>query len=467
MIVISKNLTLTASPSAIADITGNNPIVGYKSVLAVDDISATQENENYPIANVIDPSTFSRWQGVNANAFDFLANISTIDDLDFVGIANHNLMGRSIKLEGSTGNIATNYIRNNTMIGAIAGSPGTLPDNWGGDPSGVSLTQEIVGIGQEGNIDYIDIRLSGTPTGDFTYILDTPTDVIDASQGEDWTISAYLKLIGGDFTNVSGLQLQILERDNNPATVETNASTNLIPTTSPLFEQRFAFTAELQNATTEKIIPALHFNFGGGVGAIDITIRIGWPQVEKYHEATEAIKTAGETGSQFIYSEIVQETVISDNSPIILRFEPQSFANIRVRLSAGTSTPYVAVVYVGKLLILMRRIYVNHKVMNYNRKVRTQTSISENGNFLGRVVMSETVESSLELGQIFASYYREKMDDWIKMSAVLPFFFAWRPEQYPNEVAYSWVPNGSNPEIENEESINEFVRVSMALEGIV
>ena len=59
----------------------------------------------------------------------------------------------------------TNSIRNNTMVGAVAGTPGTAPTNWGGSaPTSNGVNRQIVGTGIEDGINYIDYRIAGTTT---------------------------------------------------------------------------------------------------------------------------------------------------------------------------------------------------------------------------------------------------------------------------------------------------------------
>jgi len=57
----------------------------------------------------------------------------------------------------------TNSIRNSSMVGAVAGSPGTLPTNWTRQNSS-GLTQTVVGVGVENGLQYVDINLSGIAT---------------------------------------------------------------------------------------------------------------------------------------------------------------------------------------------------------------------------------------------------------------------------------------------------------------
>ena len=56
----------------------------------------------------------------------------------------------------------TNLIRNNSMAGATAGTPGTLPTNWFVNSAGTAWS--VVGVGIEGGIPYIDIRFQGVPS---------------------------------------------------------------------------------------------------------------------------------------------------------------------------------------------------------------------------------------------------------------------------------------------------------------
>ncbi len=58
-----------------------------------------------------------------------------------------------------------------------------------------------------------------------------------------------------------------------------------------------------------------------------------------------------------VWDEIVQETIPANDQPLILRFTPAGYASLRIRLQPGLADPTAAVVYVGKLLVLQRRIY--------------------------------------------------------------------------------------------------------------
>ena len=179
----------------------------------------------------------------------------------------------------------TNSIRNNTMQGAVAGSPGTVPTNWG--VTNLGLTQTIVGTGTENGITYIDIRLNGTTTGQFGNVRFEPNNSVTASSGQTWTVSSYLKLIAGSLANLSEVGMVLYSFTSAPAFISssnTGAAVNADLT-------RFDHVGTLP-ATTAFVQPAFYFNTTAASGqAIDITLRIGLPQLELGAFATSVIPT--------------------------------------------------------------------------------------------------------------------------------------------------------------------------------
>ena len=106
----------------------------------------------------------------------------------------------------------TNSIRNNTMQGAVAGTPGTLPTNWQTFTSLTGLTREIVGTGTENGITYIDIKLSGTPSaaGAFNVFQEAVTETA-ATSGQTWAFTQYSKLAAGSTSGITSIQNGIIE----------------------------------------------------------------------------------------------------------------------------------------------------------------------------------------------------------------------------------------------------------------
>ncbi|SDP40734.1 hypothetical protein SAMN04488061_2884 [Filomicrobium insigne] len=277
MIVISRDLVL-APPAMPADVNADNPLIGWQNIVSVDTVSATQEDPDFPVANLANPSTAPRqaWRGVDLDPFTIELTIETTEEIDYVALAGHNLAGRTVTVEGT--------------IGDEVGSP---------------------------------------------------------------------------------------------------------------------------------------------------------PEQEWF--------------------ELVQETMLISNEPMLFRFVPQSLSGLRLVVSAGLAVPRLAVMYCGALLVLQRRIYVGHQPGPLNRKTDRSVGVSEKGNFLGRVIRSQSTATAIEQRNLTPEWYRETFEPFAKFADQNPFFWAWRPGSYPREVGFVWTVGDISPA---NEQPNGMMGVSIDVEGI-
>lgn len=186
----------------------------------------------------------------------------------------------------------TNSIRNNTMQGAVAGTPGTYPTNWNGSTTGSGVTREILGTGIENGIPYMDIRVSGTTSAALFFGIRTETATqVAALNGQTWTSTFYVRLIGGSFTNILRLN-DVIQFNDAVGTALTFGTNGIVPTGAALNTQKFTLTATASNASTAAVTSVLQIEANSGV-AIDITLRIGLPQLELGAFATSVIPTYG------------------------------------------------------------------------------------------------------------------------------------------------------------------------------
>lgn len=183
---------------------------------------------------------------------------------------------------------ATNQIRNNTMQGASAGSPGTLPTSWQ-DVNG-GLTRQILQVGVIGNIEFIEIRYSGVATGSNVYVmLDVPGSA--TSQNTNHAISAYINRNGSLLPN--NIAFGIEER--NISNAYLRESFNLIATTADF--QRLSTSRPVADSNVAFARPFARFFLTVGQN-YDFTVRIGVPQMEVGTNMTSVIKTGGSIGSR-------------------------------------------------------------------------------------------------------------------------------------------------------------------------
>jgi len=183
----------------------------------------------------------------------------------------------------------SNGIRNNSMVGANV-STNALPTNWLTTLNG--LSRQIIAIGTESGIDYIDIKLSGTANNTVATIAPESSTQIVAASGQTWTNSVYIKIISQP-SPPSSYSLAFREGTSGGSFVNSGSSA-ITPTTTL---QRLSATRTLTGATTERVQPQINFALVSG-STYDFTVRIGWPQMEQSSVATSPIPTTTGTGSR-------------------------------------------------------------------------------------------------------------------------------------------------------------------------
>ena len=219
---------------------------------------------------------------------------------------------------------AVNGIRNNSMVGAVAGSlpgsSGALPTNWGESLNG--LVRQSVALGTENGVSYIDIRYSGTATGGSCAVLfETATQIV-ASTSQNWSNSVYLKIIAQPNPPIA-YRLSMWEYNTGGTVFGGSFATAVVPTTTSL--QRFTQTRALTGATTDRVRPLFDVSMTSGQ-YYDFTIRIGYPQMEQSSVATSVIPTT--TGSVTRNADVISVTGVAG---LIGQTEGTIYAEVDVR----------------------------------------------------------------------------------------------------------------------------------------
>jgi hypothetical protein len=237
---------------------------------------------NFARVKALDPRiTFTRSSGGSYTGPDGILRYAGVNEARFDHDPN---TGESLGLliEESR----TNIIYNNTMQGAVVGTPGTLPTNW--NFNGLGTTREIVGVGVENGIAYIDIRLTGT----FVNTNINFTGNISASVSQVLTGSAYLKLLSGSIP--SGWRLAANEFDSGGAFLRTGLTTSISSvSSSSLSLQRI--TGTFTTGASTAFVTLLLNGINATTTPLDFTLRIGMPQLELGAFATSVIPTTTTT----------------------------------------------------------------------------------------------------------------------------------------------------------------------------
>ena len=189
--------------------------------------------------------------------------------------------------------VQTNQIRNNTMQGAVAGTPGTLPTNWSIGGQG-TLSQEIVGSGIENGINYVDVRLFGTASTGSVGVRFEGTTAIPATAGQVWTGSLYASLIAGTLSSIPTVGVNITGLTAGGAGTSDAATSNFTASiANPNFaENRTTISRTLSDATTAFLRVQFLLGLTSG-GAVNATFRIGLPQLVQGASAGDVVATYG------------------------------------------------------------------------------------------------------------------------------------------------------------------------------
>ena len=232
----------------------------------------------------------------------------------------------------------TNSIRNSSMVGAVAGSPGTFPTNWLAGSAG-GLTRSIAAVGTENGLPYVDIRFQGTATGiDSIYFFESSTSIA-ASTAQSWTLNFSAKVVSGTAPTCG---MYIVERAAAGVFVAEGVATRTF--TSAL--NRYNFTRTLSGGgTVVAVQPGFLMNLVVST-AYDFTIRIAAPQMELGAYATTWVPTtttavtriadvANKTGVSSLIGQ-TQGTVFFDAN-----FDDNNTVNFSI--SDGTSSNYILI----------------------------------------------------------------------------------------------------------------------------
>lgn len=164
------------------------------------------------------------------------------------------------------------------------------------------------------------------------------------------------------------------------------------------------------------------------------------------------------------WQDVIDEFSPGDNSAIMHLFENivSGFARLKIIPAAGVP-PKIAVVYIGEYLTLPSRVYVGHEPINYAEDTTVASGFSERGDFLGRVQQREILSTTLEQKNCPPDYWRTHIRPFAISAKLRPFFMAWRPAEYPDEIGFCWLT--SNIKLQNAHA-NGFVRFDINVNAL-
>lgn len=189
----------------------------------------------------------------------------------------------------------TNWVPNSIASGAVIGNPGTAPTGWN-PTGGGGVGRQIVGIGTTADgIPYIDVRFFGviSSPGQLKLnitLMSTPTPAIF---GQSWTGSCYIQLLADASTvPIGGLNLTLTQ---SGTAANVYLSGGIISLASLATFQRQSSVLVTNSSTITGATLSIWSTGATTVNGdtIDVTLRIGAPQLEKSASLNPWVPTSG------------------------------------------------------------------------------------------------------------------------------------------------------------------------------
>jgi hypothetical protein len=163
------------------------------------------------------------------------------------------------------------------------------------------------------------------------------------------------------------------------------------------------------------------------------------------------------------WTDVTSARVLANDYAYMEEFADVNYRYYRLHLTPATLVPQLAVFYIGRVLRVQRRLYVGHKPATLNRKTTVSSGFSETGQFLGRVKRRQMLEGKADFKNITPDWYRETFDPFVAAAEEVPWFWAWRPGAYPEEVGFMWLDG--DPDVGNDLP-NGMMNFSISMTGM-
>lgn len=482
MIIFPQALILSA---AAAGYPLTHPRIGYQTYgfdLLPAAITVSGETAEGPADAPLRPNTSEYWEA-DALPATWVADLGSALDLDYVGIAGHSIGSSSAVVEVRT-SLDTEFADYMTLPG-VASNYATTPDTAANSLTGsidirVKLAatdytpaatevyvskQQVSGSQQsyeflmltagtlvfryspDGTTGAMRTATASTATsvtnGTRTYLrclYNTSTgDVIfyKSTDGTSWSqIGTTQTITSGAIFNGT-LQLAVGARADG---------------SSPM--SGLIYSAEVRNGTTDTVVAS--FTAEDAVTDADTTITS--------HATGEVwtINKSGGTPASLLLHTFANQVAPADDAPLMFLDDSRLARYVQITLT-GSTVPRIAVIYMGEVLAMERKNVGSFTPLNLSRQTTLQRSLSRTGQFLGQGFRRNGVMGSATFVHLDPTWYRDTFDPFVEHARRYPYFFAWCPEEQPEEVGYVWTDKDIVPVYMGDP---QWMQVQWAMNGI-
>lgn len=247
---------------------------------------------------------------------------------------------------------------------------------------------------------------------------------------------------------------------DTPIILANNRINQQTPVTATSAANGFPASAVKNSLTYERWAPAT-----AGDGSIELDIA-----GVDFNTVGIAAHNLGTNGAEVKFSlfipsegwmEFYSVTPVSDE-PLVLLFPYVLYTLDKLKITIDKQAE-IGVIYVGERLEMPHTIYGGHTPDTLGRRVEYKNAESVTGNFLGRTVERQGYEVGYSFKHLPAQWYRQNFDKFAQDAISNPFFIAWYPSKFPQEVVYGWTKESIVP---TNSGLRDFMDVSFKVEAI-
>jgi hypothetical protein len=145
------------------------------------------------------------------------------------------------------------------------------------------------------------------------------------------------------------------------------------------------------------------------------------------------------------WSQLIEGFVVANDAPILVRFLETTANAVRLKLTPLATPPEIAVVHIGQMLVMPIGIPAGHTPLIDGRTTRTATGNSEAGDFLGSIVLSQKLNTSVAFQYLEDTWYRANLRPFVREGRGATFFYSGLPDSHPEEAGYAWLTSDPRP----------------------
>lgn len=180
--------------------------------------------------------------------------------------------------------------------------------------------------------------------------------------------------------------------------------------------------------------------------------------------SVEGLAFGGDPDDDGDWAEYAPAMIPADDGPILWRIASTPLIGVRLRLVPTATPPFLAVWKAGELIVLERGLPPGHQPINMARSVTKVSPRAIGGDYLGTVVTTARLSSSIVQQNLDPAWYRAELEPFrLAAGDENPFFWAWAPQDYPSEVGYCWVTNDPIPTISQTTGL---IDITFQIDGV-